>query len=215
MEILKLGGMRRSVRVTSTDLGRRLGLSQQSASNNLLKLEEEGLVERKRMGRSSGVKLTERGIDELSQLHFELERAFGEEKSSLTFSGKVFTGLREGAYYMSLSGYKKQFVSLLGFEPFPGTLNLKLSGDDIERKRELRLSEGLRISGFEQGLRSYGGAMCFRARVEDKYVAAALSIERTHHDDGSRINFASQSQTTPQLERWRRHEGPRIPAWRT
>ncbi len=169
--------------VSSTELGKRLGLSQQSASNYLVKLEEEGVLERRRHGRSLGVKLTERGMDELSLLRTELERAFGGEKGTLTFSGKVITGLREGAYYISLPGYNKQFVALLGFEPFPGTLNLKLSGEDVEKKRELRLSEGLPISGFEQGLRTYGGARCFPARVEGEYAAAALSIERTHHDD--------------------------------
>ncbi len=169
--------------VSSTELGQRLGLSQQSASNYLVKLEKEGVVERRRLGRSLGVKLTERGIDELSLLHTELGRAFGREKSTLTFSGKVVTGLREGAFYISLPGYNKQFVALLGFEPFPGTLNLKLSGEDVEKKRELRLSEGMTISSFEQSRRTYGGAKCFRAKVEGAYVAAALSIERTHHDD--------------------------------
>ncbi len=183
LEILNLGGRRSYVRVSSTELGQRLGLSQQSASNYLVKLEEEGVVERRRLGRSLGVKLTERGIDEMSRLHTQLEKALGREKSTLTFSGKVITGLREGAYYIGLPGYKNQFVALLGFEPFPGTLNLKLSDGDVEKKRELRLSEGLTIRSFEQGRRTYGGATCFRAQVEGEYAAAALSIERTHHDD--------------------------------
>jgi riboflavin kinase len=183
LEILKLGGTRGYVRVSSTELGKRLGVSQQSVSNNLVKLEADGVVERRRMGRSSGVKLTELGIDELSLLRSELAKGFDEEKRSLSFSGKVISGLREGAYYISLPGYKRQFISLLDFEPFPGTLNLKLSGEDVERKRELRLSDGLTVSGFEQGRRTYGGAKCFRARVNGEHLAAALSIERTHHDD--------------------------------
>jgi riboflavin kinase len=183
LEILKLGGMRSHIKISSTELGERLGVTQQSVSNNLVKLEEEGLLERKRIGRSSGVKLTERGIDELSFLRADLDRGFGEGKGSLSFSGKVFTGLREGAYYISLPGYNRQIVSLLGFEPFPGTLNLKLSGEDVEKKRMLRLSGGLTVNGFEQGRRTFGGAKCFRAKVEGQHLAAALSIDRTHHDD--------------------------------
>lgn len=183
LEILKAGGERSYVKISSTDLGTRLGVSQQSASNHLVKLEEEGMLERRRVGRSLGTKLTSRGIDELSQLRTELDTAFGVRKTSLTFAGKVFTGLREGAYYVSLPGYKKQFISLLGFDPFPGTLNLRLFGDDIEKMRDLRLRDGLSVGGFEQGLRTYGGAKCFRALVDGKYEAAALSIERTHHDD--------------------------------
>ena len=44
----------------------------------------------------------------------------------------------EGSYYMSLKGYKKQFKEKLGYEPFPGTLNLKLE-DKIymDKKKEM------------------------------------------------------------------------------
>ncbi len=133
--------------------------------------------------RRVGVKLTERGIDELSLLRAELARGFGETMRNMTFAGRVFTGLREGAYYVRLPGYNRQFVKLLGYQPFPGTLNLKLSGEDVDKKRELRMSEGLAISGFEDNMRAYGGAKCFRARVDGKYEAAALAIDRTHHDD--------------------------------
>ncbi|MCE4621290.1 MAG: CTP-dependent riboflavin kinase [Desulfurococcales archaeon] len=38
--------------------------------------------------------------------------------------GTVFSGLGEGSYYMSI--YSKSFESVLGFKPYPGTLNIRL-----------------------------------------------------------------------------------------
>jgi len=40
------------------------------------------------------------------------------------FKGKVFTGVGEGFFYVSL--YSKKFLEKLGFMPYPGTLNLRL-----------------------------------------------------------------------------------------
>jgi riboflavin kinase len=89
--------------------------------------------------------------------------------------------LGEGGYYVSLAGYKRQFVKLLGFEPFPGTLNLTIGPGEIELRKQLNLLDALELSGFSHGGRTYGPAKCFRAKVESKYDAGALIIERTHH----------------------------------
>jgi riboflavin kinase len=43
------------------------------------------------------------------------------------FEGKVFSGVGEGAFYVSL--YSRRFLEKLGFKPYPGTLNLKLLAD--------------------------------------------------------------------------------------
>ena len=77
-----------------------------------------------------------------------MQSAFDDEKS-YSVSGKVFSGLGEGAYYISLTGYKKQFISKLGFEPYPGTLNLKLSSN-LHKQFINNLSEltGVTIDGF-------------------------------------------------------------------
>ena len=39
---------------------------------------------------------------------------------------------------MSLDPYKKQFLRYLGFEPYPGTLNLRLAGSDIPTRKKIR-----------------------------------------------------------------------------
>ena len=103
----------------------------------------------------------------------------------MAFVGKVFQGLGEGAYYIGLEGYKTQFAKALGFDPYPGTLNVKLeSAIQIEQKRELRGFDGLRIEGFQRDGRTYGGARCYRAKVGKKELpGAVLVIDRTHYDD--------------------------------
>ena len=40
--------------------------------------------------------------------------------------GRVVSGKGEGKYYMSLPPYKEKFKNILEFEPYEGTLNIKL-----------------------------------------------------------------------------------------
>lgn len=56
--------------------------------------------------------------------------------------GKVFSGLGEGEFYVSI--YSKSFKNVLGFTPYPGTLNIKIDGDVSEIKRCLE-SGGVKV----------------------------------------------------------------------
>lgn len=127
--------------------------------------------------------LTQKGADAVLSLYAKLKGAVEVQMTPLTFHGRVFTGLGEGAYYVSLDGYRKQFSKLLGFEPYAGTLNLALDPSETELRRQLKFLDGVEISGFQDGRRTYGPVKCFRAKVEDKYEAGALVIERTHHGE--------------------------------
>ncbi len=129
------------------------------------------------------MKLTDRGLDAVQSFYGSLKGAIEGQSAEFTFRGSLFTGFGEGGYYVSLHGYAKQFMSKLGFEPFPGTLNLRLSSPaQIEQRRQLQFLKGIEIQGFEDGNRTYGPVKCFRANLERKYPAAVLGIERTHYD---------------------------------
>ena len=186
VELTKLKAHAGFVTLSTEELAEKLGQSQQSASKHLQQLESLGYVERRRSGPKFAVKLTEAGQDIVrtyySSLKVALERRPREEMS---FVGRVFQGLGEGAYYIGLEDYKTQLAKALGFDPYPGTLNLKLeSASQIEEKKELRGFEGLRIEGFQRDGRTYGGARCYRAKVGKKGVpGAVLVIDRTHYDD--------------------------------
>jgi len=96
-------------------------------------------------------------------------------------TGEVFTGLGEGAYYVSLNGYRMQIIEKLGFDPYPGTLNLKLTDpSDMYFREFLSHRVGILIKGFSDGRRTYGSVKAFKAKMRD-IDAAVLLIERTHY----------------------------------
>jgi riboflavin kinase len=182
VELLLLGAKEGPVEITTSSLAERIGRSQQAASWQLRKLEEIGYLEKGPSGRRIEVKLTDKGVNAVTTLYFLLRSRLEEAPEMMEFRGKVFTGLGEGAHYMSLEGYKRQLVEKLSLSPFPGTLNLRLLSSSYRRQLEdLRRRPGIRVDGFTDGLRTYGSLKCFPALIED-IRGAVLIIERTHYD---------------------------------
>jgi riboflavin kinase len=85
-----------------------------------------------------------------------------------------------------LEGYRRQFREKLGYEPYPGTLNIRLT-DQIYMNGRLELGKhpSIFINGFSDGTRTYGWVKCYRAAINDGAIdnAAVLVLERTHYDD--------------------------------
>lgn len=147
-------------------------------------MEREGLIERIRSGGKTFIKLTPKGVSSGVSLYSSLALVFGKPETKLDVKGIVFSGLGEGAYYIAMKGYRKQFESKLGFDPFPGTLNLRLeTAVDRKIRASLDLAKGIHIDGFKDGRRTFGGAECFRAVLNGQVDGAVLVIERTSHDD--------------------------------
>jgi len=186
VELVKLKAHLAFVPLSTEELAERLGQSQQAASQHLKELEKLGFVERRRSGAKFAVKLTGAGQDIVRTYYSSLKVALDGKPKEMRFVGKVFPGLGEGAYYIGLEGYKTQLTKALGFEPYPGTLNLKLDrATQAEQKRQLREFDGVRIEGFQRDGRTYGGARCYRATVGKGagLPAAVLVVDRTHYDD--------------------------------
>jgi len=87
----------------------------------------------------------------------------------------------EGAYYVSQGGYKQQFITKLGFEPYPGTLNLRVRKEDQEEVRLLGASPFILVEGFTDGGRSFGPAKCLLSKIGDKIDGALILPVRTHY----------------------------------
>ncbi len=184
LELLLLGANDKPVNLSTIDLAKRIGKSQQAASKHLLELEQSGYIERTKIGKHTLVKLTKAGNDVLLQIHLQLKTALEGKAQKSEVNGTVFTGLGEGAYYISQKGYRKQFVRKLGFDPYPGTLNLRLmSALDRMVRDTLEKLPGIQIEGFEDGHRTYGGAKCFIAKLNNSVDGAVLVLERTSHDN--------------------------------
>jgi riboflavin kinase, archaea type len=185
IELLELGAKDRPISITTTELGHKLGKSQQLASKHLEEMERAGMVERIKSGGKTYVKLTKKGVSSGAALYNSLSRVYANNTpEKLEIVGTVFSGLGEGAYYVSLKEYKKQFLAKLGFEPFPGTMNLRLDHPVYRSiRRDLETMKGIHIDGFKDGKRTFGGAECFKATLNGKVEGAVLIIERTTHDD--------------------------------
>ncbi len=182
-ELLKVGASKGSVSMNTHQFARMLHISQQGASRRLVELEKMGLIERRVSRRGQMVKLTAPAIELLRQHYLELKTVFeATGGKSVIFEGITFTGLGEGRYYMSLEGYRKQFREMLGFDLFPGTLNLRLtSPHEMEERRRLEEGRGILIPGFANGERTYSSVKVLRAKVNRSVDGAVLLIERTHY----------------------------------
>lgn len=184
VQLLANGARHNFVEVTTGDLGKNIGRSQQAASKHLLDLETEGYIERIRRGQKFAVRVTDKGYTEIEGLFASLKSALESAPASIDFEGTVVSGMGEGAYYMSLAGYKKQFKEKLGYEPYPGTLNIRLIDPlYMTARRELGRHPSIFIDGFSDGTRTYGWVKCYRATIDGVENAAALVLERTHYDD--------------------------------
>ena len=101
-----------------------------------------------------------------------------------TFHGKVFSGIGKGAYYVGHPEYKKKFRELLGYVPFPGTLNVKLSSnDEMELRKSLDRREGARIEEFKANGSTFSGVTCFNGKLNGNEKVTLLMIEITHYDE--------------------------------
>lgn len=180
-----LGGTKRPVRVSSGEFAQALGASQQAASATLLELLKLGLIKREITSRKQHITLTDAGVAALAREHQELNRIF-DPHQVVEIDGIVSSGLGEGAYYMAKDGYAKQFETHLGSRPIPGTLNLKLEGDELAKMQMLEAAKGIEIAGFAEKDRSFGGAKLFRCEIDGTEGGVVMPL-RTHHHDTMEI----------------------------
>jgi len=172
--LLRHGAHLGPVRITSTELGAQLSMSQQNASRRLLALERGGFVER----RDGGIQLTKKGHGELAGLYSALKAAF--EGDRIEIEGTVVSGLGEGRYYLSLPGYKNQIKQKLGFLPYPGTLNIRLGAADLWKRQHILRLDPVIIKGFRDEKRTYGDLFAYGCTLEGVECAVLVPL-RTHH----------------------------------
>lgn len=182
LKILALAGAdRESVEIASGEVGRRVGASQQAADRHLVALERRGEILRTLQGRHPRVAVTPKGMDALRAEYVGLRRIF-EGPSRLRFHGTVVSGLGEGRYYLSQPGYSSQFPPQVGYLPFPGTLNVRLDRETLRRVSVVRHWSGIRIEGFQDAGRTFGGATCFPAHLKGS-ACHLIRPDRTHYED--------------------------------
>ena len=82
--------------------------------------------------------------------------------AQITFAGSVFSGNGEGRRFVGLPWVKRQIEEKLGFTPYAGTLNIRLTEENISKKKLLEKARKFEIYP-EKG---YCTGTLIEARVE-------------------------------------------------
>jgi len=182
--LLSKGAKYNYVTITTSALGKNIHKSQQAASKHLLELEQNKFISRIISGRNLSVKITSKGYSEIVKISSILQKSLDSSPSVVNLQGTLVSGMGEGAYYMGLNGYTKQFKSKIGYVPFPGTLNVRLDKKiHQEAMKQFETLDGVKIKSFSDGKRTYGWVKCFSAKLNNSIKCQLIILERTHHDE--------------------------------
>jgi riboflavin kinase len=88
----------------------------------------------------------------------------------ITLKGTIFSGIGEGKRFVALPWVKAQIEQKLGFTPYLGTLNLRLTKDSAEKRKRLDTVEGFLI----EPQTGYLPGVLFRASIEGLECAVVL-----------------------------------------
>jgi len=183
-KLAEMGARDRTIKISTKFLAEKMGLSQQTISRRLIELEKKGLIQKTVTRDGCLISITKQGENQLKKVHAALSTVFEQKRPvSVTIEGTVFSGLGEGAYYVTRPHYRKQFIQKLGFDPYPGTLNIKLTNElDLKMRRELDAYDGIMIEGYTNQDRTYGAGKCFKATINNREKGAVVIALRTHYD---------------------------------
>ena len=97
----------------------------------------------------------------------------------MDIKGIVTSGQGKGAYFMSLPVYKTQFEKQLNFTPFPGTLNIKISEEEIDTIHNID-EDNLKII---EGKENFGDVLLIQATLNDEVDGAIVFPKKTTHNE--------------------------------
>ena len=172
-----------TARLSTVRLAKLLGTSQQTASRHLSELEKGGFIKKQASFKGVEVRMTKKGFAELRRVYIGLRNILSGIPTKIILEGTLFSGFGEGSYYLSHEGYHQQFTQKLGFTPYPGTLNVKLSPNELRKKQDLEMYPSIIIEGFKEDQRSFGKVKCFPVLINNTVKGAVIIINRTHYDE--------------------------------
>ncbi len=109
-------------------------------------------------------------------------------KNSIVITGIITEGLKESSFFTDIPWVKDQFITKLGIDPYPGTLNLDIADPkDAEKLKEIKKQKGIEITPSEEGFCS---ARCFPVLVAGK-VKGAIIIPQVPDYPESKLEIIS------------------------
>ncbi len=101
------------------------------------------------------------------------------EQWPVELTGRVRGGFGKGAYFVTIDWVQAQLQAQLGFIPYPGTLNVELSGTDLAALTAGQAQSG-RLTPPDGGC----GAVCLRVTIGGSIPGAIVMPDTTDHAPG-------------------------------
>ncbi len=99
----------------------------------------------------------------------------------ITLQGTVSSGFGEGKYFTQLDWVVEQFLTKLGFVPYPGTLNVDIDERDWGNLVRFGQDGGASI---EPTNKAFCSAICYEALINGRIVGAVVMPGTTKHPTG-------------------------------
>ena len=98
---------------------------------------------------------------------------------NIIISGTIVKGLGEGAVFMSMPHYKEEIKKKLGFDAYPGTLNVKVAKQQFD---SLKNNLPIKIQGYKKENKTFGSANCRKAKIKNISGAIIMPDINKHED---------------------------------
>lgn len=95
----------------------------------------------------------------------------------MKIEGIIISGTKEGSYFISQKTYNQQFKDKLGFQPFPGTLNIQVREHNLTLVTQIPDEE----KGIIEGKGDFGDVKFIKAELNNRIDGALLFPVKTHH----------------------------------
>ena len=112
----------------------------------------------------------------------------------MKIEGEVTTGLGKAAFFLSQEFYTREFEKNLGFTPYPGTLNVIVSENYLDKINETK-DECQNIIAPDEG---FGAVKYIKAVLNDEISGAIVFPLKTTHDENY-LEFISKSRLREEL----------------
>ena len=112
----------------------------------------------------------------------------------MKIDGEVTTGLGKAAYFLSQEFYTNEFKKNLGFVPFPGTLNVVVSDDYLDKINELKNNCQNLIKPDE----GFGAVKYIRDKFNDTVDGDIVFPAKTTHEENY-LEFISKNKLRDEL----------------
>jgi len=102
-------------------------------------------------------------------------------KAKIILTGKVVKGMGKAALFLSIPAYKTRFKESIGYVPYSGTLNIRLTASEARKISRLTRSKHRLIKGFALGGKRYGSVRCYPALINGKTEAFVIRPRKSRY----------------------------------